>query len=179
MNDFKVYFSNITVCMLLALVSYRVLKIAVTFSGFRVSVLLTWMCKACFIWYWLDNSSTITIFQETKLCVTPVVTAYLRYHLLLAQLTTDGCGQIVWPPLCQYSYRMKYSCSRLAVPQELNHPSGAELHHHDSSTAPSLTNHPHPQDLAFLEHCHILSQTFLLHPSAISCTNKCRYRVPD
>lgn len=76
MNNIKLYFLKITVCMLLAPVSHWILKIAVTFSCFWVSVHLTWICIAFFILHWLDNSSNITIFQQTKVWVTTVVTAY-------------------------------------------------------------------------------------------------------
>lgn len=63
--------------MLFALVSYWILKIAVTFSGFWVSVLLTLMYKVFFINYEWENSSDITIFQQTKLWVTTVIEAYM------------------------------------------------------------------------------------------------------
>lgn len=75
--------------------------------------------QSSFTLYWLHNCSSITIFQQTKLWVSTVVTAYPMLHLLLGALTTDGCGQIIWPPMCQYSCRMKCTVSQLAVLQDL------------------------------------------------------------
>lgn len=148
--------------MLLAPVSIWIIKIAVTFSGFWVSVLLNWMCKAFFISDWLYNSSNITPFQQINSLCDVAFTLHSQREMVVDKLSVhqhvnNPTGWRTWTFPQQLNYIIWFRVTRALL---------------------SIPHQPPPQSWAFFEDCHFLRQTFLLHLPSDSCTNKCCYRVP-